>query len=93
MYVGRARAELRLPAGGSLKDKRRSIKGVLTRLRNRHEVAAAEVARQDDHHRAALGVAAVSGDRRHLLAQLAKVEAYLAALPEAILLEFEVEVV
>lgn len=93
MLVGKALAELRLPAGGSLKDKRRVLQSVLPRLRSRFMVACAEVGRQDDHGRAAIGVAVVSNDRRHVDSVLSAVEAYLAGLADAVLLDFESEIV
>lgn len=92
MWVGRALVELQLPAGGNLKDKRRVIKSLIARVRQRYEVACAEVDRQDDHRRATLGVATVSNDSGHARAVLAAVEGYLASNPDVVLLEFEVEI-
>lgn len=92
MWVGRALVELQLPAGGNLKDKRRVIKGLIARVRQRFEVACAEVDRQDDHRRATIGVATVSNDPGHARAVLGAVEGYLVSNPEIVLLEFEVEI-
>ncbi len=63
MVVGVLRLELALPGNGSLKDKRRVVKGLVDRLRHRFNVSVAEVDHQDAHRRASVGVACVSGDR------------------------------
>ncbi len=92
MWVGRALVELELPEGGNLKDKRRVIKGLVARVRQRYEVACAEVGRQDDHRRATIGVAAVSNDPVHARAVLGAVKGFLVSNPEIVVLDFDVEV-
>lgn len=92
MFVGSALVELELPAGGSLKDKRRVVKGLTARIRRRFEVACSEVARMDDHRRATLGVALVSNDPGHISAVLSRIESWLARAPDSVLLEFTVRV-
>jgi uncharacterized protein YlxP (DUF503 family) len=57
--------ELHLPDVGSLKDKRRVLKGLKERVRARFEVAVAEVDHHDTWQRATLAVACVSHDSRH----------------------------
>ena len=54
--------ELYLPGSGSLKDKRRVIKSLKERIRNRLNVSVAEVSRQEKWQRALLAVAWVSAD-------------------------------
>lgn len=51
---------LHLPGVRSLKEKRSIVKSLLARMRNKFNVSAAEVAAQDAHGRAVLGVACVS---------------------------------
>lgn len=57
--------ELHLPDVGSLKDKRRVLKGLKEKVRARFEVSVAEVDHQDVWQRATLAVAYVSADARH----------------------------
>jgi uncharacterized protein len=92
LWVGRALVELQLPEGGNLKDKRRVIKGLIARVRQRYEVACAEVDRQDDHGRATIGVAVVSNDAGHARAVLNTIEGYLVSNPDVVVLEYEVEI-
>jgi len=54
--------ELYLPGSGSLKDKRRVIRSLKERIRNRLNVSVAEVSRQEKWQRALLAVAWVSAD-------------------------------
>ncbi len=49
----------------SLKGKRMVVRSVVQRVRNRFNVAVAEVDTQDVHSVATLGIACVSADRRH----------------------------
>ncbi len=57
--------ELHLPDVGSLKGKRHVLKGLKERVRQRFEVAVAEVDHQDTWQRATLAIACVSRDSRH----------------------------
>jgi uncharacterized protein len=57
--------ELHLPDVGSLKGKRRVLKGLKEKLRHRFEISLAEVDHQDLWQRATLALACVSGDSRH----------------------------
>jgi uncharacterized protein YlxP (DUF503 family) len=73
MHVGVARVALQLPENGSLKGKRMVVKSVAQRIRNRFNVAVAEVDTQDAWHVATLGIVCVSEDRRHANEMLSKV--------------------
>ena len=57
--------ELHLPDVGSLKGKRHVLKGLKEKVRQRFEVAVAEVDHHDMWQRATLAVACVSHDSRH----------------------------
>lgn len=57
MHVGVLQIELLIRASESLKDKRRVVKSVKDRLHREHLVSVAEVATQDHHRVATLGVA------------------------------------
>src|SRR5262249_20251046 len=73
MHVGVARVELLLAENGSLKGKRMVVKSVAQRVRNRFNVAVAEVGTQDAWQVATLGIVCVSDDRRHTNEVLSKV--------------------
>ncbi|MBI4213903.1 MAG: DUF503 domain-containing protein [Chloroflexi bacterium] len=65
MFVAVCRLELHLPAAQSLKDKRAVVQSVAKRLRNEFGIAVAEVERQNHHHLAVFGLAAVSNEAHH----------------------------
>ncbi len=76
MRVSALRIELIIPGARSLKDKRRAVRSLKARIRNRFNVSVAEVDFHDLHRRAALGVAAVGPDGPYLAGLLEEVLAY-----------------
>jgi len=73
MHVGIARVALHLAGNGSLKGKRMLVKSVTQRVRNRFNVAVAEVDTQDAWQMATLGIVCLSDDPRHANEMLSKV--------------------
>jgi len=61
MRVGTLKLTFDIPWANSLKDKRMVVRSLTAKLRGKFEVSAAEVAEQDVHRTAVLGVACVSG--------------------------------
>ena len=77
MHVGVARVALHLAENSSLKGKRMVVKSIAQRVRNRFNVAVAEVDTQDAWQVATLGIVCVSDDRRHTNEVLSKVIEYI----------------
>jgi hypothetical protein len=73
MVVGLLTLELHFPGARSLKDKRQALRSLETRLRNRFNVAVAEVEHQDLWQRARLAVVSVNTDHAHLESTLSGV--------------------
>jgi uncharacterized protein YlxP (DUF503 family) len=73
MHIGVARVALHLAENRSLKGKRMVVKSVTQRVRNRFNVAVAEVDTQDAWEVITLGIVCVSDDRRHSNEMLSKV--------------------
>jgi uncharacterized protein len=73
MHVGTARVALHLAGNSSLKGKRMVVKSVVQRIRNRFNVAVAEVDTQDAWQLATLGIVCVSDDPRHCNEMLSKI--------------------
>ena len=92
MIVGVCRLTLRLPENASLKGKRQVIQSVTTRLRNKFNVAVAEVDDNDRWQIATLGVTCVSNDARHAREMLDNVVVFVQRLRDAELLDSEIEV-
>ncbi len=64
MHIAAAEITLQLHASSSLKDKRRVLHSVVSKLRRQHSVSAAEVDANDSWDFAKIGIAIVSGDLR-----------------------------
>lgn len=77
MVVGIARLTLHLPNSGSLKAKRQVVRSLTSRVRQRFEVAVAEVGEQDRWQLAEIGIACVSADASHVDEVLAHVVAFV----------------
>ena len=73
IHVGVARLTLYLAENASLKGKRMVVRSVTQRIRNRFNVAVAEVDTQDAWQVITLGIACVSEDKRHANEMLNKV--------------------
>ncbi len=77
MLMAALRLDLRIPACGSLKEKRHVIKGLTGGIRSTFEVAVAETGYQDKWQRAELGVAAVASEGYHLKKVMHSVERFV----------------
>lgn len=86
MFTGTLTLDLRLGESHSLKDKRGKVRPIVTELRRRFAVAAAEVGHQDLLRRGLIGVAVVAGDAGHCTAVLDGCERLVAGRPEVELL-------
>ena len=66
MHVGVCTINLCILESRSLKDKRRVIKSVIDRVKNRFNVSIAEVGLQNAYQSAVISVVSVSSDQHHL---------------------------
>ena len=72
VVVGVCRIAFCLPGNDSLKGKRRVVRRIVDRTRNKFNAAVAEVGALDEHRRRVLGFAVVSNDARHANSMLDK---------------------
>ncbi len=86
-----ARIRLELPGVTSLKEKRRILKSLLTRLRNDFNLSIAEVGRNDVHRQAEIGAAIVANDSSYGYQVMDKVISRIAAGSSAILADYSLE--
>ena len=91
MRMGWMRIDLLIPMSHSLKEKRRPLKALVEKLRNRFSVAVAEVDCQDLHQRAVIGVAFVAADGGVLAGQMRAVKEFVANNPDCQLLDVREE--
>ncbi|MBF0623732.1 MAG: DUF503 domain-containing protein [Magnetococcales bacterium] len=93
MQIGVLEVRLDLPGVHSLKGKRGIIKGLLARIRQRFEVAAAEVAHQDRHQTAGLGMAVVGNDVALLQRRLQQVVTFIENSGQGVVVDYRVDVI
>ena len=83
---------LDLPGVHSLKEKRGIVKGLLERIRNRFQVAVAEVDDQDRRGTAGLGFAVVGNEVAMLQSRLRKVAQFIETNGQGVMVDFRVEI-
>ena len=82
MFTGSLAVDLLLGDVHSLKEKRSVVRPIVSELRRKHEVSAAEAGHLDLHRRALIGVAVVAPDAAHVRRVLDACERLVAARPE-----------
>ncbi len=93
MFVGAAIVELRLHGCQSLKQKRGIVRSIVARVRNRFNVAVAEVGGQDKWQLSQLGLSAAGGDATIVRRVLDRATDYIEELHLAEVLSVDIEVV
>ncbi len=79
MHVGICQVTLYLPENHSLKGKRRVLKSLVARLKNRFNVSVAETGGQDEWQRSVLSLCLVGNDRSFVNQGLDKVLDFIEA--------------
>ena len=90
MLVALERFDLRIPAVGSLKQKRHVVKTLTNAIRTKFNVSVAEVDHQDLWQRATLAVSTVSGEAYHAKRVLHEVEKLIDRWNEVEIIDAEV---
>lgn len=92
MIVGRLELILGIPAARSLKDKRRLVKSLITRINNRHNASVAEVGDNDKWQTCRLGVAVVSNRSDHVHSQISAIVRMVEREQEMFVVDYSIEV-
>ena len=92
MVVGILQLRLMIRDAQSLKDKRRIVKSLRDRIRNRFNVSVSEVDSLDRRQQAVLGITLATNDRVFADQVLAKVVDLVRATPGAVLVDYETEI-
>jgi uncharacterized protein YlxP (DUF503 family) len=93
IYIGVARLGLHIPEARSLKAKRSHTRGLLERIRSRHQVMILETDHQDLHQRADFVICAVSTDVVDVEARLQRVSETINRTWSGHILGWDVEVI
>ena len=89
MHAVAFRVDIRIPAAGSLKDRRQVVRSLLDGARHRFGVSAAEVGGQDTWQRASLGFAIVASEARLVEETLDALDRFLWGRPDIEVLDAE----
>lgn len=92
MLIASCEIKLYLPGASTLKDKRRVIKSLLQKSRNKFDFSAAEVDAQDYIQTAILGVALVGSDYKYLQSVMDKYLNFIESFPEFSVTNYEVTI-
>ena len=92
MIVGRLNLILNIPAARSLKDKRRVVKSLVTRMQNRFNASVAEVGENDKWQIVELGAAVVSNRSDHVNSQLSSIVKMVERESETIVVDYSIEI-
>ncbi len=93
MVVGVCRLTLHIPENRSLKGKRKVVKQLVERTRNRFSVAIAETDLMDSHSKAEIGITTVGNDRRVINSVLDKSADFVESLGTTMILDREIELI
>jgi len=93
MNAGVCKIRLHLPENQSLKEKRRIVKSIISRLRNQYNISIAEVDDQDLWQLATLGITCVSNHNQHVDEILSKVINFIVQnYPDLEIVERKIEI-
>ncbi|MFZ7111068.1 MAG: DUF503 domain-containing protein [Desulfatiglandales bacterium] len=93
MVIGILRIELHIHDNRSLKGKRKIVRSMVDKLKNKFNVSVAEIGSNDKWQKIELGVSTVGNDRRHIDASLNNILAYLESLYLAEIVDSEIDIV
>ncbi len=80
MHVGTLELVLRIHGADSLKDRRRVVRALTARLRNKFNAAVADLEHDPAPHSARVGVVCVANDSRYVDGQLTAIVNFVEAL-------------
>lgn len=92
MVVGILRVELLIHENHSLKGKRKVVRSLVDKVKNKFNASIAEIGSNDKWQKIELGISTVGNDRRHIDASLNTVLAYIDSLYLAEIVDSEMEI-
>ncbi len=94
MNTGICKITLHIPGSQSLKDKRRTVKSIIARLRNQYNISIAEVEDNDLWQMITLGISSVSNSNQHVDETINRVIQFINnTYPETEIVNHETEII
>lgn len=92
LLVGTLKVYISIPDSFSLKDKRRILKSLIDRLKNKFNVSVAQIDGRDSLQLATFGIAIVSDEQEFVFKQLQSIMSFLRDDPGIVIINFEREI-
>jgi uncharacterized protein YlxP (DUF503 family) len=94
MNIGVSRVSLRIPENMDLKGKRHVLKSIISRVRNKFDVAVAEVDDNDIWQLATIGICCISNNKRHSNQVLSRVVDFIVnSRFDVEILDYSIEII
>lgn len=93
MHIGVCIVDLSIAGSQSLKEKRRVIKSVKDRVRNKFNVSIAEIGNLDRHQLGTLGIASISNSNRQVNRVLSKVIDFIDKMRITEIAHYEIQMI
>lgn len=93
MKVGCCSIRFFLHGNGSLKGKRKVIRAIKDRVKNKFNISVAEIGEQDTYQNIVLGIAAISGDSKYLEGLLRQVVEFIDNMHLAEMTDYHIELI
>lgn len=93
MVVGVCRVDLRIPGNASLKGKRKVLRKIIDRVKNRYNISISEIGDNDLWQRSQLGLSVVGNDSRHINSSLDKIIDFIDGMNVAEIIDSEIEII
>ncbi len=93
MFVAIISVDIKIGDKGSLKEKRKILRGIIDRAKNRFNVSVAEGGYNDLWQRTKIGFSIVSNDRSHANSSADKIIDYLHGIPDINIIQTDLEII
>jgi len=93
VVVGVCRVDLRIPGNASLKGKRKVLRKIIDRVKNRYNISISEIGDNDLWQRSQLGLSVVGNDSRHINSSLDKIINFMEGMNVAEIIDSEIEII
>ena len=85
--------DLRIPGNASLKGKRKVLRKIIDRVKNRYNISISEIGDNDLWQRSQLGLSVVGNDSRHINSSLDKIVNFIDGMNVAEIVHSEIEII
>ncbi len=93
MVVGVCQIDLLIPGNTSLKGKRKVLRKIIDRVKNRYNISISEIGDNDLWQRSQVGISVVGNDSRHVNSSLDKVINFIDGLNVAEIIHSRIEMI